>query len=237
MYVPGRNPVTELLRSKYPVKQLFLQEEINVDHKIAEITALARQRNVKPEFISRKQLSKISDSDDHQGVLALTDFDFGPVPESALEKGGGYIYIREAQYEQNAGAIIRTAEVAGLAGVILPPDLRISPTIVRISMGAIFHIPIYQHSLFPTIKQFNEFAFAVYGIERGGDNIFQAELNEDCLMIIGGEDHALSEEILTRCDKTLSIPQYGKVNSLNMSVAAGLVIYNYSRQHKQWQPS
>lgn len=232
MYVPGRNPVIELLRSSFPIKQLFLQEEINVDQKIAEITDLARVRGAKIDFIGRKQISKIAGSEDHQGVLALTEMNFGPVSNSALEKGGGYIYIREAQYEQNAAAIIRTAEVAGLAGVILPPDLHISPTIIRISMGAVFHIPVYQHSLFPTIKQFNEFAFAVYGIERGGENIFQANLNEDCLMIIGGEDHALSEEILNRCDSTLSIPQYGKVNSLNMSVAAGLVIYNYARQHR-----
>lgn len=231
MYIPGRNPVIELLKSKFEVEKLYLQEEINVDAKIAEINDLASRRKITIEYLGRKQLSKISGSEDHQGVVALAKFELRPVTKEILEKGGGFIYIREAHYEQNAAAIIRTAEVAGLAGVILPPELTITPTIARISMGAVFHIPIFQHSLFPTIKQFSEFAYAVYGIERGGENLFDADLLEDCLMIIGGEDHALSTEILNKCDKTLSIPQHGKVNSLNMSVAAGLVIYNYARKH------
>lgn len=229
MIVPGRNPVIELLRSKFPISNLQLQEEINADAKIQEIYHLASQRGITPQFVNRKVLTKLAGSEDHQGVIAETNFYLGPVTSKELEKGGSYIYIREAQYEQNAAAIIRTAEVAGMAGVILPPDLRLSPTMVRISMGAVFHIPLYQHSLFPTIKQFNEFGMPVYGIERGGENIFTADLDKDSLLIIGGEDHALSTEVLERCDKTLSIPQAGKINSLNMSVAAAVVIYQITQ--------
>jgi 23S rRNA (guanosine2251-2'-O)-methyltransferase len=98
-------------------------------------------------------------------------------------------------------------------------------------MGAFFHIPVYQGSLFPTIKLFHQFGMQVVGIERNENGtIYDSKLMNDCLLIIGGEDKPLSDEVQVKCDQVVGIPQFGKVNSLNMSVAAGIVIFEHVRQ-------
>jgi 23S rRNA (guanosine2251-2'-O)-methyltransferase len=233
MYVPGRNPTIELLRSAHSTNTVLLQEGIKVDAKIAEILEQAQAKRIPIKYVSRAHLSKVLGNDEHQGVIAETKMFVQPSSEIGWQQGGGYIYIREAQYEQNIGAIIRTAEALGFTGVIIPPEQRITPTVIRISMGAIFHIPVYSASLFPAIKEFKQNGFSVYGIERGNDKpLGKVIIQPDALLIIGGEDHELSEEILNRCDDILTIPQAGQVNSLNMSVAAGIAMYEYIRQSR-----
>lgn len=234
MLIPGRNPTLEALHSAFRVKRLLLQEDINEDAKIASIVDAAQKHNVKIEYRERRELERLSKGEPHQGVIAELDMVLPNIDDTDLmEENGLYIYIRDAQYEHNLGAILRTAEVAGAKGVIIPPKLDITPVTARVSMGAVFHLPVFQGSLFPTIKYFQENDYQIYGIERGNDTpYFQVKTAENCLLIIGGEDYELSKEVLDKCDDVLSIPQFGKVNSLNMSVAAGLVIYEYVRQHK-----
>lgn len=234
MLIPGRNPTFEALHSSFRVKRVLLQEDINEDAKIASIIDAAQKHNVKIEYRERRELERLSKGEPHQGVIAELDMVLPNIDDTDLmEDNGLYIYIRDAQYEHNLGAILRTAEVAGAKGVIIPPKLDITPVTARVSMGAVFHLPVFQGSLFPTIKYFQENDYRVYGIERGNDTpYFQVQTVENCLLIIGGEDYELSKEVLDKCDDVLSIPQFGKVNSLNMSVAAGLVIYEYVRQHK-----
>ncbi len=233
MHIPGRNPTIEALRSPHKVSTIYMEENINQDAKITEILNLAKEKHVQIIEVPRKQLEKYADGENHQGVVAEAN-NIQPQNFSEkvlIEKPGFYIYIREALYEHNVGAIIRTAEAAGLAGVILPPKQELTATIGRMSMGAVFHVPVYSGSLFPTMKFFKQAGMKVSGIETSGVyNLFESDLKSDGLLIVGGEDRALSAEIADKCDQLIYIPQFGKVNSLNMSVAAAIAIYEHVRQ-------
>lgn len=232
MLAIGRNPVTEALRSSHNVRKIYLQEGINESSKINEVLELAQQKQITVENWSRKKLDKKATGEPHQGVIAEVGYSTPSITKAdIIENSGLYFYVREAQYEHNLGAIIRTAEVAAIAGVIIPPKQEVTPVTVRVSMGGVFHIPIYQGSLFPTIKQFSKAQYTVAGLERGGENLLEAEMPENTLLIVGGEDKELSPQVIDKCDQLVSIPQYGKVNSLNMSVASAIAIYNYRRQH------
>ncbi len=234
MIIIGRNPVTECLLSEYvdTAKVLYIQTDINIDPKIDKIISLAEQARIRIEQIGKKQLDKFSSREPHQGVALDIDYRVPNIDRNTLvENPGLYFYVREAQYEHNLGAIARTAEVAQIAGLIIPPKQDITPVTARVSMGAVFHLPIYQGSLFPTMKQASQSGYLILGVERGGNNLFETEIPENTLLIVGGEDKELSEPVIEKCDGLVSIPQHGKINSLNMSVASAIAIYEYRRQH------
>ncbi len=232
MLVPGRNPTIEALRSQHRVSSLFVMFDLKPDEKVAEIMQLAQQKGVKVIEQSRVQLEKIAGEIPHQGIIAKIELEGEKLTEDYLQTHPGlYVYIREAQDEHNIGAIIRTAEAAGAQGVILAPKQELTGTIARTSMGAIFHLPIFSASLFPTIKMFKQQAMLVSALEiNGSKEIFAGNLADGGLLIIGGEDRSISQEIASQCDQLLHIPQFGKVNSLNMSVAAAIAIYEHVRQ-------
>lgn len=232
MLVPGRNPVLEALRSQHRVSELFMEYDLRVDPKIAEIMDIAKEKNIKIINQNTSQLAKISADEPHQGVVAKVSLEGEKFDNEVLAaKPGFYIYVREAQYEHNLGAIIRTAEVAGIAGVIVAPNQQLTGVVARISMGAIFHLPIYSASLFPTIKAFKKEDFLVSALEiNGTKTLFDANLGRNGLLIVGGEDKSISQEIAVQCDQLIKIPMFGRVNSLNMSVAAALAVYEHVRQ-------
>ncbi|MBL8015203.1 MAG: RNA methyltransferase [Candidatus Doudnabacteria bacterium] len=232
MLVPGRNPVLEALRSQHRVSEIFLEYDIRVDPKIAEIMDIAKQKNIRIINQNASQLAKIAGEEPHQGVIAKVNLEAEKFSDKILhDRPGLYVYVREAQYEHNLGAIIRTAEVAGVAGVIVAPNQDLTGVVARISMGAIFHIPIYSGSLFPTIKIFRHDDLPVFALEINGTvTLFESDLGKDGLLIIGGEDRSISQEIALQCTQLIKIPQFGKVNSLNMSVAAALAMYEHVRK-------
>lgn len=228
MLIYGRNTVLEALASNYDCLQLYIQSEIKVDDKIQNIINLAKKRDVAIKSISFKELKKITKSEENQGVALEVKFNEHKLREVLQNtESNSFIYISDATYEHNVGAIIRTAECAGLSGVIIPNDLKITPTTIKISTGAIFHIPIIQNSVFNTIKELKDKGYTIIGIERGGKKLFSTKIPQKSLLIIGSEDKGLSEPIKDKCDFILEIPQFGHVNSLNMSVASAIVIYKY----------
>ncbi len=241
MKIEGRNPVIELLRSGRRVKKLFIEKDINRDGKITEILKLGRKRHAVIEHVPKKKLTQMSETGNHQGVIALADieiFDLSAVLESwdemqtLQEKSISLIYIREAQLEENVGAITRSAEAAGFSGVIVPPKLKITPQMFRSSMGAMANTIIMQESLFIAIKTAKDFGLKIISIEIS-DNALpysDADLTGNTLFIIGGEDRSISEPIQKQSDAIVKIPMHGKINSLNMSVAASIVMFEKLRQ-------
>lgn len=228
----GRNVAQEALRSSlFRSSQLILQKDINQDSKISELIQSAKQSSTPIKYIDRSEISKLTHSDEHQGVAVDVEYSLRKLSKLAVQdKTNAYIYISTATYEHNIGAITRTAEVAGFQGVIIPKNVSITPTIARTSAGAIFHIPIYSESIFNAIKKFEQESFYIFGIERGGQHYFDVDLTENSLFIIGGEDKSLSESVSKKCDNILTIPQEGSVNSLNMSVATAIVMFDRVRQ-------
>lgn len=235
MIIYGRNVLIEALKSDFLFEEIYFETNLKQEGKIDEIVALAKRRGIKIELLDKRKLSKLSNSEEHQGVAAKIDFhltSLNELFEDHKNLNKSYIYISEATFEHNVGAIIRTAECAGLGGVIIPNDIEITSTVIKISTGAAFHIPIIGLNIYQAVKDFKDNGFEIIGIERDGQNLFNSDMKNPALLIIGGEDKSLSTNLRERCDKIIEIPQAGKVNSLNMSVAAGIVIFQHINQLK-----
>lgn len=238
MQIEGRNPVLELLRTNKEVSAIHIQHHINQDTKINAILKKAKRKNVKIHRRDRKELDKMSQTGNHQGVIAIykrvENLNLDEVIENKRNSGGIFraVYIREAYHEHNIGAIIRSAEAAGFDAIILPPKINVTPQIVRASMGATEHMPIFSESLFPLLKKCKSEGIKTIGIERSQNSEIhtKCDMTSDLLLVIGGEDRSLSEEIINKIDTVVEIPMKGHVNSLNMSVAAAIIIFEVLRQ-------
>ncbi len=231
MLAYGRNTVLEALRSKFNVDTLFLEEGIDDSEKISLIKNLAKKDKVAVKFISRKELAKMTENREHQGVACYVDYEYTQMSDELFYEEKPYVFIYDSTFEQNVGAIIRSVECSGFGGVIVPKEVKITPTVAKISTGAVFHTNVIQGSIFQTIKYFKDRGYFIYGIERGGDVYSHKVLNKNGLYIIGGEDKSLSQEVIEKCDEILTIPQFGLVNSLNMSVAASIIMFEVVRQN------
>jgi 23S rRNA (guanosine2251-2'-O)-methyltransferase len=231
----GRNVLLEALSSDHVVcRNLFLQQDIKIDEKISQIIELAKNKKVTIQYLSSKEITKSTNSNEHQGVYGDIQLNNTLDIESLSDNENfSVIYISDATYEHNIGAIIRSAEVSGVNAVILPKDIKITPTVARASVGALFHIPIMHEAIFNSIKKFKDNGFQIIGIERDGTRYFDADLTGKTMFIIGGEDKSLSDAIRKKCDLIAEIPQLGKVNSLNMSVAASIVMFERLKQITQ----
>ncbi len=237
MQIEGRNPVYESLVSQSPIKKIFMNEGIKRDAKILSIIELAKANDVKIYYKSKRYLNNIAATAIHQGIIAIKEdrdsWTLKPFIQK-LEKDGTdpfFVYIRESLNEYNIGSIIRSAEIVGAQLVILPPKTHLSPQMIRASMGASEHITIINENLFQAIKLAKTHNIKVIGIELTGENYYyNSDLKGPTMLIIGGEDRSLSDEIKKKCDLFVKIPMRGKVNSLNMSVAASIVMFEKLKQ-------
>lgn len=236
MQIQGRNPVLEALNAGMNIKKIIIKEG-DIDPKLSSILDIAQSKKINIQYRSKRFLNKISQTPIHQGVIAIVEDIKEPSLEELLDrinenkKDAFLIYIREAQNEANIGAIIRSAEAAGCDAVLIPPKISLSPVMIRSSMGASLHIPVINYNLFQSIKYLQKQNVKVIGIEMDGDRYYhEADLRGPLMLIIGGEDRSLSKELQEKCDMVVKIPMLGKVNSLNMSVAASIVMYEKVRQ-------
>lgn len=236
--IEGRNPVYEALVANSSIEKIYLQKDINRDEKIREILHKARKRNIRIERCDRKKMDGISKTKVHQGVIAVrkSEIEFLSTREllektSESKRDPFFVIVREVLYDYNLGAIIRTAVSAGVNGIIIPHETNISSEVIRGSMGATEHALLAKDNIFQSIKYLRDNAIKVVGIEVSADKYYYEEdLTGPICLIIGGEDHSLSEEIKKKCDFFVKIPLFSPVNSLNMSVASGIVIYDKVRQ-------
>lgn len=236
MVITGRNTTKEALLSDFSVSVVFLQNNLTIsaDPKIVEIISLCKKRKIPIKTETSQLLKKILKTNDHQGVGALVNFGIKNLSSKNISEiinlSKSYFYISESTFDQNIGSIIRTCEIAGLGGVIIPKKTEINSTIAKISAGAIFHIPIFSCQIFEAIKLFKNEGYKIAGIERNGTIYYHQNLDGRFLFIIGGEDKSLTDGIRSRCDTILEIPQKGKINSLNMSVASSIIIFEHIKQ-------
>jgi 23S rRNA (guanosine2251-2'-O)-methyltransferase len=236
MQILGRNPVLEALKSNMNLKRVLLKQG-ELDLKLQEIIDLAEKKGVSVSIKSKKYLNKIAEHPLHQGVIAIAEDVRQPGLNELLDNlernniEPFLIFIRDAQNEANIGAIIRTAEAAGAHALLLPPKIKVSPVMIRSSMGATAHLPVINSNLFQSIKEVQSRNIKVVGIEMNGPKFhYETALKGPLMLIVGGEDKSLSKELQDKCDAVVRIPMKGKVNSLNMSVAAAIVIYEKVRQ-------
>ena len=236
MKIEGRNAVLELLKTDKELDKLLIQK--GAEGSAGRIFALAREKNIRVQFADQKALDRESESGRHQGVIAyVSEYEYADFDELCAPKDSPRLVIVCDGVEDvhNLGSIIRIAECVGADGVVIPKNksAQVNGAVVRISEGAANHVKVARvPGVNYAVDRLKASGFWVYGLEADGEDIYGCDLRGDAVLIVGGEDRGISALTRKKCDKILSLPLYGKVNSLNASVALGVAAYETVRRRR-----
>ena len=236
MKIEGRNSVYELLKTDKEIDKILVQKDLKDDASKRLINVI-RSHKIKLQPVDKYVIEKESESKRHQGFIAYVSdykyFDIEDILEDTADKDGLVIVLNEILDPHNLGSIIRVCECAGADGIIIGKDrsASVSDTVMRISAGALNHIKVAKVTNINTaIDTLKDNGYWVYGAEVGGGNIYKSNLTGKICLVIGGEDSGVKRLTKEKCDGIISIPMFGKVNSLNASVACGIAVYEVVRQ-------
>ena len=239
-HVEGRQAVRELLRAgTRRTLQVLISEDVHNTAVLAEIADLCEERRVSLRQLNRRKLDDYALTDSHQGVIAEAE-EIRPASLEMLisENQSPMIVALDGITDpRNLGAILRTAEVAGATGIILPRHraARLTPAAVKAAAGAVEHLPIALVGGLPAaIKQMSDKGLWVIGLdERAKTSIYQMQVaTEPLTVVLGAEGEGISHLVKQRCDQLVSIPQTGQIASLNVSNAAAITIYEIKRRRE-----
>ena len=228
MLVSGRNNVKEVLKNYNDIsgiKKAYLQDNFNEN----DVITLLKERKVEIKRIKKYELDKLINNN-HQGVvLDMDDYKYCSLDSIIKNKDKCFIVILDhIEDPHNLGAIVRTVESAGCDGIILPlhRSVSVNETVMKTSVGALYNVKIAQvTNLLTTIKQLKQEGFWIVGADMDGENYKNIKYPDKTCLIIGSEGFGMMRVVKSSCDYIASIPMNGKVNSLNASVAAGILIY------------
>ena len=231
MKTEGRNAVSELLKTEKTVEKILIEK--GGQGFLGKIFAEARKKNIRVQFVDRAALDRESVTKHHQGVIAYTtDFEYSDLYDFVGKEESLIVLCDGVEDVHNLGSIIRVAECAGADGVVIPAAKGASVTeaVVRISAGAAEQIGVAKvPSVNWAIDALKKSGYWIYALEAGGESIYREKLTGKVALVVGGEDSGVKRLTREKCDKTLSIPLFGKVNSLNASVALGIAVYEVVR--------
>ena len=239
--IAGRNAVAEALRSGRSINKIYLQEG-SKGGSIGELLNAAKERGITVEPAKPERLDKLAAGVRHQGVVALAaPISFADV-EDALAKAAAQgeapflLILDELQDPQNVGALIRTADAAGVHGVLMPKrrSCPLNTVVAKISAGAVEYVPIVQiGNLVQTIESLKQKGFWIVGADMDGAVYHKAALDGPIALVIGAEGKGLGRLVKEHCDIIVSIPMQGGVASLNASAAGAILLYEIVRQRSR----
>lgn len=242
-YVWGRNPVLETLHSTRQVKRILLAEGQREAPALAAILQEAKQRHVPVETVPRARLDQLSRGAVHQGVLAMVGerryADIDEILAAAERKNEPpFLLILDAiQDVNNLGSLLRTAEAAGVHGIILPEHraAEVNATVIKTSAGATEHLLIAQETnLTRAIEDLKKRNIWVVGLAGEAKTLYtQANLTGPLALVVGNEGKGISRLVREHCDLLIKLPMYGHINSLNAAVAGSIALYEALRQREQ----
>lgn len=236
--IEGRNAVLEAFRSGKTIDKLFVLDGCK-DGPVQTILREAKKRDTIVNFVAKERLDQLSQTGRHQGVIAVAAaYAYGTVEEmleAAKEKGEPpfLILLDNIEDPHNLGAIIRTANLAGAHGVIIPKRRAVGLTAVvaKTSAGAINYTPVAKvTNLSNTIAELKEQGMWFVCADMDGTSMYQLDLKGPIGLVIGSEGEGVSKLVKKNCDFVASIPMKGDIDSLNASVAAGVLAYEIVRQ-------
>ena len=225
MLVYGRNVAKEVLQKPEKVRKVTLLKDFNDK----EINSLLEKNKIKIEYLDKKAFSKL-DKYSHQGIiLDIEDFSYVDYKEFLNVDEAKIVILDHLEDPHNLGAIIRTCEAAGVHGIIIPKDrsVDINSTVMKTSAGALENVKIAKvTNLIKVIDDLKDNGYWIVGTEMEGDIDYRdVDYTGKIGLVIGNEGTGISKSVLQACDYIAKIPMYGKINSLNASVAAGIMIY------------
>lgn len=237
--VAGRNAVNEVLRSGREIE--FLMVAKGAGGSVVPIIAECKKRHITIKEMPRQKLDFKLPGVNHQGVAVVVSSGEYCSVEDILavskekDEPAFILILDEIEDPHNFGAIIRTAEASGVHGIIIPKrrSVGINNTVYKTACGAAEYVKVARVSNLPsTIDFLKENGVWVYGTDMDGENIFQTDFKSACALIIGNEGKGIGRLVKEKCDFCVKIPMYGKINSLNASVAAGISMYSVVKSRK-----
>ena len=236
--IEGRNAVLEAFRSGKTIDKLFVQDGCK-DGPILSITREARKHDTLIKYVPRERLDQLSETGKHQGVIAYAAaYEYAEVEDilkNARDKGEEpFIFLLDnIEDPHNLGAIIRTANLAGAHGVIIPNRraVGLTATVAKTSAGALNYTPVAKvTNLAATIDELKKEGLWFVCADMGGESMYRLNLKGPIGLVIGNEGEGVSRLVKEKCDYIASIPMKGDIDSLNASVAAGVLAYEIVRQ-------
>jgi len=241
--VEGRRAVLESLRVKRDIERLIMLEDSELGVQLREIVFLANEAGIRIDAVSRRELESQSQTKKHQGVIAVVPDPRYHEPDdllsSAALKGEHplLVMLDGIQDPHNLGAIARTAEAAGVHGLIIPERraVGVTPGAMRASAGALEHIKVSRvGNLNRAVENLKENGLTIVGLDAAGDSEYtEVDFTGPVLIVVGSEGKGLSRLMRENCDHVASIPMAGQISSLNVSVSAAIVLYEAFSQRSK----
>lgn len=236
--IEGRNAVIEAFRSGKTIDKLYILDGCQ-DGPVMTIKREAKKQGTMMKFVDKERLDQMSETGKHQGVIAVAAaYEYAEIEDlfALAEKKGEapfFILLDNIEDPHNLGAIIRTANLAGAHGVIIPKNraVGLTATVARTSAGALNYTPVAKvTNLARTIEDLKERGMWFVCADMGGTTMYDLNLTGSIGLVIGNEGEGVSRLVKEKCDMIASIPMKGDIDSLNASVAAGVLAYEIVRQ-------
>ena len=228
MYIYGKNVAIETINNKEKIKKAFIYKNFTDNEILNEL----KKQNVYIKYLEKNEMDKMIDGL-HQGIiLEVNDFEYNGIDEM-IEDDSLIVILDHIEDPHNFGAIIRTCEAAGVKGIIIPKDrsVEVNATVIKVSTGAIKNMKIAQvTNLNRTIEYLKKEGFWIVGTDMEGTNYYDIDYNGKTAIVIGNEGNGMSRLVSENCDFIAKIPMKGTTNSLNASVATGIVVFEAVKQ-------
>ncbi len=241
--IVGINPVAEALKAGRPIQRVLISEQRKKDRDVLAIVRLAQEKGIEVRFASRDSLNREVPHALHQGILAITAATEYAALDDVLripsQRGEIplFIVLDGVEDPRNLGAILRTAEAAGVHGVIIPERraVGLTETVAKTAAGALEYVPVVKVvNIVNAIEELKKNGVWVVGTEADGDMVYwDADLCHPTALVLGGEDSGIRRLVRDHCDYVVSLPLMGKISSLNVSVATGILLYEVLRQQRK----
>lgn len=238
----GINPVIEALKSGRPVRRLLVAEHRKADKDVSEIIRLAKNNNIEIRTVARDALNREAPQGAHQGVIAFAAareyVSLDDILRKPAERGQTplFLILDGIEDPRNLGAILRTADAAGVHGVIIPERRAagLTETAAKSAAGALEYMPVVKVvNIVNTIEELKKNGIWTAAAEADADTQYwDADFNRPLALVLGGEDRGVRRLVKEHCDYVVSLPLMGKISSLNVSVAAGVMLYEVLRQRR-----
>jgi 23S rRNA (guanosine2251-2'-O)-methyltransferase len=233
----GIHPVMEALRAGRPLERVLVAQGAG-GPRVQAVIDLARQAEVPVRFEPRTALDRLAGTAAHQGIVALgAAKKYAELDSVAAPRAGLMVVLDGVEDPHNLGAIIRTAHAAGAAGVVIPERRAASITdvVAKAAAGALEHLPVVRvTNINRALEDLKQRGYWIYGLdERGSEAYDRVEYSQPTALVLGGEGKGLHEQVRRHCDTLVRIPMTGKIASLNVSVAAGIVLFEWKKRRGQ----
>ena len=238
-FVEGRHPVEEALLSGRTIDKIYIAKG-GKSANVNDILSMANEKKIPVSFVDRKKIDEMSESHSHQGIIAKVSAYAYLELDDLIERINSkdtpafLVLLDEIQDPHNLGSVLRTADASGVDAVIIPKrrSATLTPVVAKTSAGAVEYVPVCKvTNLVKTMEKLKDCGVWIIGADMNGDKLYQDEdFSGPIALVIGNEGQGISRLVREKCDFLVRIPMKGKVNSLNASVSASILMYEVMRQ-------